>query len=417
MNEKKGGYIEPEIRQTAYVLGDGQAPEVALEPTGNWQDVLPVGEEQKRHGVEGSNCTAFAITNVIEMYEAKAFGESGNWSDRFLGLCAGTTPKGNDPEKVFDAVRHFGLIPEEMMPFSDDISSAEEYYSWKGVDKEACLAKGREWLATHTFNHDLVPENPESIKYGLTLSPFAVGVYAFATNDIGEYIRLGSDCHLTSMYAVNCIFDSYIPFQKVLASNFGFTYIKRIHLEKKSSIEKSYWFTDILKNILSALSDILKLDVKIINTMNIPTPTFSSNISLLAKEAREQRGQKLVSDWYMALGCVIAVNAVYSNCFNEKLSDLQGTALLADFLAKDPRFKEVTESEATAGTIKIYETGRSTYKNTPVAHGHAFILGKLGDLYSNDSNTGIWGNKWSVQSAFDYYEVKGGYRPKYFNLI
>lgn len=171
-----------------------------------------------------------------------------NISDRFLGIMAGTTAKGNDPSNVYEAVRKFGLIPEEMLPWSEDIKTAEDYYSFKGADKEACYRAGREWLSKKSFLHQWVfnPSAPLSekinnMKVALKYSPLCVDVYAWQMDDKGFYVRGGQSGHWTTCYNVKdfeYIFDSYFPHGKILTPDFNFYFCKRISVEKLSTFTK-----------------------------------------------------------------------------------------------------------------------------------------------------------------------------------
>src|SRR3990167_7768114 len=80
-----------------------------------------------------------------------------NFSDRFLGIVAETKPPGNDPHKVAEAIRHNGLIQEELLPFNENLlSTVEEYFSFKGADEQKCRKEGLKFLDDFEILHEWV---------------------------------------------------------------------------------------------------------------------------------------------------------------------------------------------------------------------------------------------------------------------
>ncbi len=235
----KYGFIAPEIDTKQYVLGQGKVPFKVLRRDGNWKIGLPVKEFQARE-FDTYNCTSFNTLNQIEQYMFVAFGETVNYSDRWLGIISGTKPPGNDPQVVYEAIREFGLIPEEMLPFSGDIANVDEYYSFKGANEEECREAGRRWKAKYRLYHEWVfdmsqpqAEKEHNMKVALKYSPLAIAVYAWELGEKNIYISAGQPNHWTSLYAIGNhleVFDSYDPFEKLVSQNIF--YCKRIHIEK-----------------------------------------------------------------------------------------------------------------------------------------------------------------------------------------
>ena len=139
---KNNGFIPPVIDKTHYVFGSNQMSFKVIQPDGDWSNVIPEEEKQYVLNFDTFNCVSFNTLNQIEMYMNKVFNEKINYSDRWLGIIAGTNPErgGNDPQTVYEAIRKYGLIPEEMLPFSEDLKTVEEYYSFKGADSDKCYA-------------------------------------------------------------------------------------------------------------------------------------------------------------------------------------------------------------------------------------------------------------------------------------
>lgn len=263
------GFQVPVIKDSDFFLGQGNLPRIVLQENGNWKDSLPEAEVQLRGAIDSINCVSFATTEQIEAYERKAFNEENNYSDRFVALVSGTTPQGNDPEKVYEAIRDFGLVPEEMCPWSDDITSIGEYLSWKGVDKEACIAEGKRYKARKDFMHDWVfreyqplDEKINNMKVALRYSPLCFDVSAWEKNADGKYIRFGRSGHWTMGYNIGDFIDvrdSYVPHEKQLVKDFNFSYCKRISITKKLTVEQKKSIWELIKAFLFGQPEELKL--------------------------------------------------------------------------------------------------------------------------------------------------------------
>lgn len=249
------GFIPPIIDNTHYVLGGGNLGLTILQEDSNWTSLLPVDEIQLKNSVETANCTAFGTTNSIEILMFKLFGERVNYSDRWLGIVAGTRFPGNDPHTVAEAIRKHGLIPESMLPFSDDIKSEEEYYSFKGANEEECRKAGKEWLAKYDFRHEWVfrpgqsmDEQINNMKVALKSSPLCIALYAWASDNRNVYYSLGQPNHWTTVYNIAQfmeIFDSYSPFRKLVDQNI--LYCKRYSIVKKLELQEQL---NIIEKIL-----------------------------------------------------------------------------------------------------------------------------------------------------------------------
>ena len=273
-NKLKSGLIEPTITPDNYILGGGNVPQVVLQENADWFDYLPIGELQLK-STETWNCTAFGMANAIEILMFRLFGEKHNYSDRFVGIMSGTKEGGNDPHTVCEAIRKHGMIPEEMLPFSDDINNVNDYYSFKGGDKEACVKAGLEWLEKHDFKHEYVfsytdnlKDKVDKMKTALKLSPLGVALYAWATNENGVYIGLDKPNHWTIKYGLDTgfgeygnlskIFDSYDPYLKLADQNL--LWVKRFHIQKKTFYpeKQSNWIVDIIMSFINLIKAIWK---------------------------------------------------------------------------------------------------------------------------------------------------------------
>jgi len=270
MNNHKG-FIEPVIDETHWILGGGNAPFTEIEPDGDWTEYLPSEEKQNIRGIETYNCTSFNTLNAIEVLMYRLFGERVNYSDRWLGIVAGTSAEqgGNDPHTVCEAIRKYGLIPEEMLPFSDEITTAKEYYSFKGGDEAACRQAGQDWLKKYDFKHEWVfrqsqplDEKLNNMKVALKNSPLSMSVWAWQVDNRGVYVSAGAPNHWTSSYGFQNLiakaFDSYEPFRKLVDQNY--LYCKRYSIVKRTDEALSLIQTIILlvKKALGLIQEEIK---------------------------------------------------------------------------------------------------------------------------------------------------------------
>lgn len=118
-------------------------------------------------------------------------------------------------------------------------------------------------------------------------------------------------------------------------------------------------------------------------------------------------------------GCAEAISKILSlEGINDiGASGIPGTASLYQWLKSHPSFEEVTAPNE--GVIIISPTGMGSGK----VEGHVGILGKFNVQYnqdwgimSNDSNTGLLREQWSLNAWKQYYAGYGGLPIFLFNL-
>ena len=247
-----------------------------LREDGQWTDYLPEDESQVRE-VETSNCTAFGTCNAVEIL-LEELGVIANYSDRFLGIAAGTRPPGNAPNKVAQAARDNGFLDEIELPFTG-IGSINEYYSPDPLPQDL-LSKALEWKSKYSFGYDwvangFVKASPEKMMEALRYSPLGVAVFAWA-NEGEKYVRPPNttDTHWTLIvgYKVNeywlCL-DSYSPHVKKLAWDFGFSYVMRFSVDDQPA-ELATWQKII--NLLAQIVGLQALYVKQIVEKKVEPP-------------------------------------------------------------------------------------------------------------------------------------------------
>lgn len=235
-------------KEKHYILGDASLPIEIIMPGGHgWKYFLPSDEFQSRGDLETFNCTAFGSLHAVVTLGKKKFGATfqNNLSERFLGRVAGTTQYGNDPHKVAEAIRSFGVIPDVFLPFDASITTLQQYYPrfiyyWM-------WATGQHWInQAYNFGHDWVflPTDTQAIKIAklktaLQYSPLGISVFAWSQHTDGLYYSdQDFQNHWVTLYDYEDgknwkIFDSYDQTHKLLDFNFTFGQAKRYTLSKK----------------------------------------------------------------------------------------------------------------------------------------------------------------------------------------
>ena len=143
-NVNHGVIIEkPEVSD--FLLGALEIERV--NESGIWP--LPTGEKQKLNRFDSYACVTESATSSCEsqliwqlnntyfpifvrkwLEDNGYFDENGlcNFSDRYIAKLSGTIPnRGNTPKKVWDAIRHYGLVPEKDWPVWEDMQQSEFY--------------------------------------------------------------------------------------------------------------------------------------------------------------------------------------------------------------------------------------------------------------------------------------------------
>lgn len=259
----------PDIKPEDHRLGSVSVGEI-LRPDRDWRAFLPPQEEQRRNGIESSACYIHGLQHAIAtILEEKYEVIDQDFSERFNTQLSGATEDGGDPLKGAQSIRHDGLIPGGMLPFSDEIKSFEEFNSFKGSDEKQCRAEGKKWLSKWSPRWKIVFEKNDSIaakyaklKDALKKSPVPVSVYAWVEDDNGLYIKPEGE---TDNHLVECVFvdadnypwiwDTYPPFLKKLEKNFDFdfgmswTVDKLTDNQNKSVTIEPSWLKSLLKKL------------------------------------------------------------------------------------------------------------------------------------------------------------------------
>src|SRR5665213_577681 len=238
-NTSRFGYIEPVIKPTDYIHGDGMLGTVALQPDGQWDDYLPTDNgELQNIKFETYSCGSQGTLHAEETLENKEFGTANIYAVRMLAEVSGTGPaQGADPNVVAEKLRTGGCVLETDYPFD-----APDYQTFYQPVPQNILQLAKAQFVDIAFGHSwLADTTPTTMKGGLTFSPLGASVWAWGIPDVnGIYHRPpgAADCHWVTIYGYvdgqywKC-FDSYDQTHKKLAWDYGFGYAKRYTINKK----------------------------------------------------------------------------------------------------------------------------------------------------------------------------------------
>lgn len=246
------GFIYEAPLPEDYVLGGfSKLNYEVLQEDGNWYDFLPNTETQIRK-IDSYNCTSEGSLNALEALMKRKFGGEWDFSQRATGIAAGTRPPGNTPNKVIETIRKEPcMIPETMLPFTDQIETVEQYYSPDPLNSDHRYI-GKKFLDTYEIGHEWVDPTRINLKEALKYSPVGISVDAWNEDAKGMYYSAKQDNHWTVLYGIRedgsyLIFDSYAPFLKVLRPDFKFMQAKRYSIKKKEP-KRCFlckWFPDL----------------------------------------------------------------------------------------------------------------------------------------------------------------------------
>lgn len=137
--------------------------------------------------------------------------------------------------------------------------------------------------------------------------------------------------------------------------------------------------------------------------MRIQTPN-----SIKVYEAAKAALNTSLSGNIPTLGCALSVNNLFVKALGRAIGGGESTQAMYPFLQDKTRFYKV--EVPLPGDVAICPTGTGTLE-----HGHVWIMAYEGML-SNNSDNGLWQEKWTISPAIKHYCVDGGiamefYRP------
>jgi hypothetical protein len=290
-----------------------------------------------------------------------------NYSERFTFLLAEVDPKrGADPQKVYEAIRHHGVINQDDMPMTDTI---EEFIDKSDITPKL-LAKGQNWLYKHDFMHEWLwtsgrrPDNWKAVlRDALRTSPIAVSVTAWRQEN-GLFVSgTGGNNHWCLLYRIDengvmWVFDSYDYSKKPLHPEHVIRRAKRIWISKKT--------TRALRKHIGILERIVNMLTKKKTLLDACKANLGTDAS--PKDAANDE-----------VACAETVTTLLKQVYPE-VPIILGTWTLYEYL-NNPKngFKKVEEPKAE--TIIISPTGTGK----PGTIGHVGIFDEHGLIMSNNS--------------------------------
>lgn len=256
---KNYGYIPDAIdTDRDYIFGgNGNLGGTILVPDGQWTPWLPYGESQYNFGFDTMACVSFGTLSACEILLNRMYEVTENFSDRFLAKASLTTPQGNSPQKVAEALRKLGVPREKDYPISQDLTSWEKFYA---ALPTGIIDLAEQFLTLFAFNHEYVPTSKSSLKSALKYSPVGIAVSAWATNENGLYVSNFPNNHWTVLVGYKegeywIAYDSYASFDgtfiKHLAWDHEFSQAKRYAINLKDQTVQAVWYVLVLNNLTS----------------------------------------------------------------------------------------------------------------------------------------------------------------------
>lgn len=379
------GLLEELQEFTAYVLGRSNVPYIEYNESGDWTDYLPTYESQSVR-FETNGCAVWGTQNQIETLHRFLYKTEPNYSERFTYLLAGVNPdKGIDPQRVYESIRHDGVVDQARMPMTDSRADFLDRSDLTG----SLLARGLNWLERHDFQHEWLwtnrPANAlDLLRHALTTSPVAVSVSAWHPVN-GLYVDMGQrNNHWCLCYKVDAegihVFDSYDHSRKVLALDHYISRAKRIWLNKKtkSGARRQIGFLQAFINKLMQKQTILDVANAALGKDITPNDEYPDVVS-----------------------CAWSLSTL-ENQVDSTFKRIPGTWNLNEYYAHNPKFTRTTA--AKPGTRFICAT-------TP---GHPFpahcgVMMEDGTIATNDSRTGKFMKNYDEKTFRRRYEEIGGY--------
>lgn len=121
--EENHGIIHSGLITGSHMLGGiNQMP--TLMPSADWEEYLPVFEEQRRFSFDSHNCVQFSFLNTCEIL-SRFYQKPMNRSDRFLYWASGCTDQGNTFENCYLGFKRNGSPDESLWPWVTPLTRTE----------------------------------------------------------------------------------------------------------------------------------------------------------------------------------------------------------------------------------------------------------------------------------------------------
>lgn len=145
-----------------------------------------------------------------------------------------------------------------------------------------------------------------------------------------------------------------------------------------------------------------------------PTSGQTPNSLGLYSTAKSCLGFSMVSHGVpIEFGCASSVNMVHRKAFGVEIGGGASTKLLYETLLKSPFFEKVDAPQP--GDIIISPTGYSSiaFPHNQISNGHVGVVGIYG-IMSNNSDNGLWQEKYTIDTWNARYKDLGGYPVLFF---
>lgn len=249
--EQITGFIPDKKEEHHWWMGSGKARKVfgaqeLMEQGHGWTKYLPEKELQKKNGVETSACTLFGTANAYEtLSRFHGFNDLPiNFAERYNAVIAKISPVGGSPHTAGETFRNFGVIAEELLPFSNDIISWEQFMSPNPMLEEF-ITLGQSVLRKYRFGHEFVWYNENDFTPGKAIAalgrgPVCVSVDAWNKGKNDIYQKERADGHWTMLvdYVPEkywLLYDSYEPALKKYEWDARFMQAKLYFLDRNPS--------------------------------------------------------------------------------------------------------------------------------------------------------------------------------------
>ena len=332
---KNTGVLAPIENDREYVFGAiSGIVHQELNTTRDWRQFEPTGEKQRYTKFDTYGCVSFSGSSDCEMqfnlYLKSGllrnediewlkfngyFDEKGfiNFSDRWLVVLSNTKPGvGNYISAVWDAARKYGLVPQSIVPFREDMTQVEYY---KSDFSKAAYDLGKEFLKRFIIQYERVNINEVDLKKALGQAPLQVGL-ATCSWEEGTVVQF---CGRAANHAtlITCIddlyrwvFDSYTnyidskDFKKKLAKGYpvDFAYkgivipiisVGSTKPKEQYSFQKNLKFGDFD-------NEVVKLCERLIQEDSLPSNfPYSPHYGVeVAKAVRHYQQKNKITNWW-----------------------------------------------------------------------------------------------------------------------
>lgn len=236
----------------------------SLNPNGDWTAYKAQDEHQSILGFDTMLCWVFSTLKpwimLANFYGFNDFPK--NIAERYVGVMADASPSGGDPHYAAEVVRTIsGVIPQEVLPWTDDIDTWPEYYHPNPMDT-SIISLGAQYLKDFTFGHEWIfawgntytPEQKaQMIKDASKRGTVAYSVSGnYRVNNSGQLTKpVGEQdthwvTHLRFDGDIATFHDQYDPFERQLEKNYDHNAAKLYFLSRNTNpVIPSFWQTVI----------------------------------------------------------------------------------------------------------------------------------------------------------------------------